>query len=292
MTRTLLIAVSLIATAATPARSSEATTGALSPLPSAIVAVRSNEGAAPETIEEFIERCAVPVRSIFVDERVPAPRPSDIVFAIGDRAAAIASSTDRLIVAFTTAEFGPALRADPPPSPERLLRGLIAGQPRVRRVGIVFGQRTQPLATAAAAIATSLGLTTVPIRASDGPEAIRLLRRAATSIDAIWLTPDPDVHTAQLFQYALTLQLRNALPVIGATRQQVRSGALLAVEVDPRDVGRRAAAIATRLLAGDRDGAERIARTGQPSRLIANREIGRLLGVDLAALRRLGASVE
>ena len=80
----------------------------------------------------------------------------------------------------------------------------------------------------------------------------RAARAGATSVDAIWLPGDTDVITPQVFQYALRLQLERGLPVAAATRQQVHSGALIAVDFSPRAAGRAAADLANRCSTGAR----------------------------------------
>ena len=72
----------------------------------------------------------------------------------------------------------------------------------------------------------------------------------------------------------------------------MKSGALLAVDADPRAVGRQAAALVNELLAGVP--ASELMATAQTGslELVVNAEVARRLGADVAALKALGARVE
>jgi ABC-type uncharacterized transport system substrate-binding protein len=115
----------------------------------------------------------------------------------------------------------------------------------------------------------------------------------AAQVEALWLPGDTDVVTPQVFQYALQLQLERGVPLIAATRQQVHSGALVAVDFDPRDAGRAAAELANRYLEGETPTAsvERV-DTYRGARITVNRAVARRLGVDQRALEQLGARIE
>jgi ABC-type uncharacterized transport system substrate-binding protein len=111
-------------------------------------------------------------------------------------------------------------------------------------------------------------------------------------VDALWLAPDLDVLTSQVFEYALSLEIQRAIPLAAVTRQQVKTGALLAIDTDPHAVGRQAAEIANRMLAGE--DARTLADSGQTGslELTVNADVARRLGVDTAALVALGARIE
>jgi len=128
---------------------------------------------------------------------------------------------------------------------------------------------------------------------TSGPQAVRTLHALAEKhIDAIWLPGDSDVITPQVFQYALRLQLERGMPVVAATRQQVHSGALVAVDFSPRAAGRVAAELTNRLLEGKPigDGSEVDLYGG--ARITVNSTAARRLGIDTEPLLRLGAKIE
>ncbi|MCA1665312.1 MAG: hypothetical protein LC659_13790 [Myxococcales bacterium] len=155
------------------------------------------------------------------------------------------------------------------------------------------GPRSSTVVAQASRAAERLGLALVTTRVASGPEAVRALRAMSDKVDALWLPGDTDVVTSQLFQYALRLQLERGLPVAAATRQQVHSGALVAADFSPRAAGRIAADLANRYLEGRSvviDASELDLYSG--ARVTVNAQVARRLGVDVAALIRMGARIE
>ncbi len=263
-----------------------------------VVVKREGIPAHAEVAEEFADRCRVRARVVNLDPARPDAirrqlRPSDVVLAVGQRALeAVMGSPAHVVTALAPLAPDGVIAADALPPPELALRALKAARPSVKRVGVVHGPRTARLVAEMEQPARNLGLTLVYARAVDGPHALRELHRIAPFVDALWLAPDLDVMTPQVFQYALTLEIQRLIPVAAVTRQQVKSGALLAIDADPHAVGRQAAEIANRLLAGE--AFERLAASQQTGslELTVNGEVARRLAVDVAALAALGARIE
>ena len=261
-----------------------------------VVLKRAGIPAHAEVAEEFAEHCRVRARVVSFDERpsrLTLPLGSnDIVLAVGQaNVEAILGTPARVISALAPLPPPGVYSADTLAPPELVLKALRAAHPGIRRIGVVHGPRTDWLLAAAVRTAGPLGIALVSARAGEAPRALRELHRLGPTVDAVWILPDPDVVRPQLFQYAIQRQLQDGIPVIAASRQQVRSGALLAVDGWPRGAGRRAAAIANRLLGG---GERDPGAWEQPMRLdvTVNRQIAERLGADVAALTRLGARFE
>jgi putative ABC transport system substrate-binding protein len=263
-----------------------------------VVLKRAGVTAYEEVSEEFAERCRVKARVVsFGDEGVQLRSAridsGDLVVTVGQEAFdAAARSGARLIptLAFHTA---PGLVGPPAaPPPELLLRVLATARPTIKTVGAVYGPRSESAAKAAREAAERAGLKLLAMPVADGPQAVRALRAMASKIDAIWLPFDTDVISPQLFQYALRLQLERGLPVAAATRQQVHSGALMAVDFAPRAAGHVAADLANRFLDGREAGdAEDVDLYGG-ARITINAVVARRLGVDARALESMGAKIE
>lgn len=266
-----------------------------------VVVKRAGISAHAEVAEEFADRCRVRARVVnLVDGRVGELRRGlvahDVVLAVGQRALdAVRGTRARVVSALVPAGAEGVISADAVPPPELALRALKAARPSLRRVGVVHGPRTDRLVAEMIGPARALGLQLVVARAADGPHAVRELHRVVEeppSVDALWLAPDLDVLTSQLFQYALTLEIERALPVAAPTRQLVRSGALLSVDADPRAVGRKAAELANRLLAGEEAAAIHASSHTSSVELIVNADVARRLGVTPGRLAALGARFE
>lgn len=281
------LACALALLAALPGRA-----GAQAPL-DIFVVKHSGVAAYQEVTDEFAEGCRVRARVVNLGEVPLRFHPSDVVLAVGQQALdAVLRTPARIVSALALHVPSRVIAADVLPQPELSLRALKAARPQASRVAVVHGPRTRVLVERMAEPARALGLALVEARASDGPGAVRELSRVSGDVDAIYLMPDLDVLTPQLFLYALTLEIRRSLPVIGATRQQVKSGALLAVDADPRAVGRQAAELVNQLLAGTpEEDLIDATQTGSLD-LVVNADAARHLGADVAALRALGARVE
>jgi len=184
------------------------------------------------------------------------------------------------------------IAADARPSPVALLRALKLLRPQVKRLGVVYGKASDALFAQMREPAAALGVTLVKARGADGPEALRQLNQIAGQIDALWLAPDLDVMAPQVFQYALGLEMGRAIPIVGASRQQVRSGALLAVDSNPQTVGRHAALLVNQLLEGK--SFEEVTALPHPRslELLVNGDVARRLGISDAVLRAVHARIE
>jgi hypothetical protein len=264
-----------------------------------VVIKRAGVTAYEEVSEEFGERCRVRARVVsFGDEGPSRVRAiigrSDLVVTVGQEALdAVAGAPARVIP--TLAFHTPPGLVGPPatPTPELLLRVLSTARPSVKVVGAVYGPRSEAITRETAAAARRLGLSLIATRVGGGPEAVRALRALVDrGIHAIWLLGDTDVITPQVFQYALTLQLERGLPVAAATRQQVHSGALFAVDFSPRAAGRVAAELANRVLDGKSIGETDEIDLYGGARISVNALVARRLGIDTRPLERLGAKVE
>lgn len=263
-----------------------------------VVVKRAGIEAHAEVAEEFADRCRVRARMVNIDEVRPESlraqlKRSDVVVAVGQRALdAVVGSRAHVVSALAPATPRGVITADAPPLPELTLRALKAARPSIRRVGVLVGMRAGALERSIVEAAKQLGLTLLLARAADGPHAVVELRRIGGTVDALWLAPDLDVLTGQVFEYALSLEIQRAIPLAAVTRQQVKTGALLAIDADPHAVGRQAAEIVNRLLAGE--DARTLADSGQTGslELTVNADVARRLGVDTAALVALGARIE
>jgi hypothetical protein len=291
------LAATLIGMAASTAAHAEAPEPR--PNPTEVVVVkRAGVTAYEEVSEEFSERCRVRARVIsFGDEGMTPQRArigkGELVVTVGQEALdAVTGRAGRVIptLAFHTP---PGLLGPPAaPPPELLLKVLHTARSSIKSIGVVYGPRSQPQIEIARRAAEKLGVTLIATRVGGGPAAVRGLRALVDKVQAIWLPGDTDVITPQVFQYALQLQLERGLPVAAATRQQVHSGALLAVDFAPRSAGRAAANIANRFLEGRAVSADDEVELYGGARISVNAQVARRLGLDTQPLERMGAKVE
>jgi hypothetical protein len=172
-------------------------------------------------------------------------------------------------------------------APEEVLRALRLARPRLRSVALLHGAGTTGPVTAAIASGRAQGVEVLPTRARSPAEAISRLRAAVSRVDALWLQPDLDVLTLQVFQYALVLQFRRGVALVGASRRHAAQGALLALDHSPTAIGRQAAQLANQILASSQPAPS----PPLPVELSVNLTTAARIGADVAALRRHAARV-
>jgi hypothetical protein len=263
-----------------------------------VVVKRAGVTAFEEVAEEFGERCRVRVRVVsFGDEGTSPDRArienGDVVVTVGQEALDAMRGVNAHIIPTLAFHTPPGLVGPPSaPPPELVLRVLTVARPAIRTVGAVYGPRSQNAALAMADAARRLGLALISRPVSTGPEAVRALHAFVDHVQAIWLPGDTDVVTPQVFQYALGVQLERGMPLAAATRQQVHSGALVAVDFSPRAAGRAAAELANRFLDGKSVTAREELELYGGARISINSLVARRLGVDRDALERMGARFE
>lgn len=247
-----------------------------------------------EIADEFKEICRVPAQVIPLTEANAAAirrlRHTDVVLAVGQRAVdALRGVPARVVSTLAFSRPPGVIPVDPTPSYEVTLQALQRALPEVTRVGLVYGRSTEAdVQSYIRPSAKRLGIEIFAERVSDGPEAVRTLRRMAPYVGALLLVPDLEVMTPQVFQYALTLQIQRSLPLLGVTRYQVKSGALLAWDADPRALGRQATEYVHQLLDG-MSTTELLDSTlpTVPVELTVNRDAARRLKANVNILRQL-----
>jgi ABC-type uncharacterized transport system substrate-binding protein len=214
-------------------------------------------------------------------------RDTDVVLAVGQRSVdALRGVPARVVSALAFSRPASVIPVDPGPSYEVTLKTLQQALPQVTQVGVVYGRSTESqVRRFIEPSARRLGLELIAERVSDGPEAVRTLRRMAPYVGALLLVPDLEVMTPQVFQYALTLQIQRALPLLGVTRYQVKSGAFLAYDADPRALGRQAAEFVHQLLDGASTAELLESPVAVPVELTVNRDAARRLKANVRALR-------
>lgn len=159
-------------------------------------------------------------------------------------------------------------------------------RPELRHVGVLHGPDSAGALAGARDAAARLDVKLIDLPATSPAEAIGVLRRMDRRVQGLWLLADLQVLTPQVFQYALGLQLRRGVPLMGVVARHVRQGALFALQYDPHDVGRRAARLTTWLLGGKRPAPQ---RPGTPH-LYVNRTTAGSIAVPVRAFRGLSAT--
>ena len=167
------------------------------------------------------------------------------------------------------------------PPADQVLRAFRLARPQLGAVGVLHGPEAAGYVETARAAARQLGMSLHSLLAATPERAISRLR-AAGSVQGLWLLADLNVLHPQVFQYALGLQFRHRVPVMGATRRHAAQGALFALDYAPGSLGQQAAVAANQILAGIDP---RSTSAAVQLRLSLNLSSARRIGADVTALR-------
>ncbi|HET9452040.1 MAG TPA: ABC transporter substrate binding protein [Aggregicoccus sp.] len=226
--------------------------------------------------------------------RAMAGRPA-LVLALGQEAARSVTALEPAVpvlcalVPFPAKVPGRLVAVPMYASPQRQARLLKQALPGVKRVGLVYSPtNSRAAADAYGQAASAAGLVPVRYEVAGLRDFAGAVRRLVGRVDALWLIPDPTLINAETFKFLVQTSFESKLPLVAYSQAMVKAGALLALEPEYADMGRRAGSAGRRLLAGDG------AVTPEPAdgTLYVNRRSAGLLGVSLPeAVRAQAAQV-
>ncbi|TNE87437.1 MAG: hypothetical protein EP330_18410 [Deltaproteobacteria bacterium] len=136
-------------------------------------------------------------------------------------------------------------------APSMYLSQLVGLFPDIERVGVLHGEgaasgRIQAIKSAGG----DVGITVAATSASN-PRALRkAVPGVLDEVDALWLVPDREVLTPEVFRTVVDEARRRSVPLLVDTDNMVRAGGLFAVVADPTAVGEQAASMAFEILEG------------------------------------------
>lgn len=170
-------------------------------------------------------------------------------------------------------------------SPERQLSVLRQVLPQARKIGLLYdpGKSSPFVAKAHAAVAQKGGeLVARPV--SSPRDVVSVLNDMAERVNALWLFPDTTVVNPVTVDHLLLTAIEHKIPVFAFSEKYVEKGALLSLEIDEADMGRQAAEMGNRILAGTsvRSVGKEDARSGNVTiNAIVAKKLGIPVGSDL-----------
>jgi putative ABC transport system substrate-binding protein len=118
-------------------------------------------------------------------------------------------------------------------------------------LGVIYTDQTSALIDRAREIAPQLGLELVAIKIESDRDVPRALDSLCRIVDGIWTIADDSIYTPQATKFMILVSLRNKKPIMGFSPSFVKSGALLGLNYDYKDIGRRAGDLALRYFQGE-----------------------------------------
>ncbi len=123
--------------------------------------------------------------------------------------------------------------------------------PHARRIGLLYDPgQTGALVTESERVARKLGLQLITVPVENPSDVPGALRRVLPTIDLFWLLQDQTVITEDSMEFIVQTTLEAKVPMFGFSPTLVQQGALGALVINARDIGRQAGDLARAILRG------------------------------------------
>ncbi|MBX3304115.1 MAG: ABC transporter substrate-binding protein [Nitrospira sp.] len=137
--------------------------------------------------------------------------------------------------------------------------------PHARRVGLLYDpSRSGELIAESERAARKLGLQLITVPVENPSDVPGALRRLLPTIDLFWLLQDQTVITEDSMDFIVQTTLETKVPMFGFSPTLVQQGALGALVINARDIGRQAGHLATALLQGGSPSRQPLQDPAQP----------------------------
>jgi putative ABC transport system substrate-binding protein len=154
--------------------------------------------------------------------------------------------------------------------------------PRVKRVGVLYSKDSGALVEEATAAAKGLGLSIVARAVTSSSGVGAALDEIIDRIDALWLLPDAQIVSKDVFAYLLRATLDAGIPLFGFLEGFTQAGALASISPDYDDIGARAGDLANTIAAADAGQGTLPAKAYSSGALSINLKTAQRLGLDVA----------
>lgn len=123
--------------------------------------------------------------------------------------------------------------------------------PHARRIGLLYDpSRSGGLIVESERAARKLGLKLIPVPVENPSDVPGALRRVLPTIDLFWLLQDHTIITEDSIDFIVQATLEAKVPMFGFSPTLVQQGALGALVISARDIGRQTGHLATAILQG------------------------------------------
>ena len=155
--------------------------------------------------------------------------------------------------------------------------------PKTDTVGVIYSNaETGQVVADAKKVAARMGIKLVGIDVDGPSDVTSAMKQLVGKVDFLWSVADSNVFTRETTRGILVASLRKKLPFMGLSPGFVRAGALFALDVDAREIGRKAADVVTSVLEG-RDPGKIPVHVPHKVKLVINKNTIDLLGIDISA---------
>ena len=162
--------------------------------------------------------------------------------------------------------------------------------PKTDTVGVIYSNAETGLVVAdAKEVSAKLGMKLVGIEVADPSDVTSAMKQLIGEVDFLWSVADSKVFTRETIREILLATLRNKVPFMGLSPGFVRAGALVALDTDAGDIGRKAAEVAASVLEGHSLGKVPV-HVPDKVKIVMNRNTMDIIGMELP--KEIHAEVE
>jgi putative tryptophan/tyrosine transport system substrate-binding protein len=151
--------------------------------------------------------------------------------------------------------------------------------PQVKKIGVIYSSASISVFDEASRACSSLGLSLVSKQVDSQKDFSGALMDIFKEIDCFLMIPDPVIYLPKTTEYLLLEALKAEIPVIGLSSSYTEAGALVAFDCDYGDLGKQAAGLVLKMLAGDAVGNEVV--TPRKMKFSLNLKVADRLGINI-----------
>lgn len=168
-------------------------------------------------------------------------------------------------------------------APEKQLAIVQNALPQVKTIGLLYDpQRNGPMVERIQRAGSDMGISIVAKNVIKTEQVINALLEMRDHIDLFWMLPDLTVVTPETVEFFLLFAMESGTPLLTFAEKYSELGAVMAIASDPWDMGRQAAEMALKILAGVNANANDIpAEDADKAVVTINLKTARKMGVTL-----------
>ncbi len=162
-------------------------------------------------------------------------------------------------------------------APAEYLAAMAGLFPDAKRIGVLFNpDQTGPYVKDASLAARKNDISLILKPVSNARKAPALLNELRGKIDVLWMLPDTTILNSEMVDAILLFSFQHNVPVFSFSKKYVQMGAVAALTIDARTIGKQAGELARSLL---QNGNGPLRAYATNPRLIVNTKVGAKLGV-------------
>ena len=161
--------------------------------------------------------------------------------------------------------------------------------PNATRIGVVYDPaKSGNIIAQGINAAKKLNMEIIEAPVTDKSKVLEKFESLSGKIDVLWAVVDNTVYNRKSMEFVLLFSLRNKIPFIGFSENQVKAGALMGIYCDYPNLGIQAAEVVNEILSGK--GPEEIPlQNPKIFKYAISERASKIMGIKISAKLRMGA---